>query len=130
MDRFTPEPASNYKVQAFEFFFENSKALLSFQSNSNLMEHTIQMEEVGNKGSFYVEKDGNRIAEMTFSKAGENMIIIDHTEVSDSLRGTGTGKAMVLEAVKWAREKNIKIMPLCPFANSVFKRNPDIRDVL
>ena len=124
-----PVQALNYKILAVGFF-ENTKPLVSFLPNSNLMQHTIEREDVGNKGSFYVEKEGSRVAEMTFSKAGENMVIIDHTEVSDSMRGTGAGKALVLEAVKWARENNKKIMPLCPFANSVFKRNPDIRDVL
>ena len=94
------------------------------------MQHTIQKEETGNKGAFFIENDGNRVAELTFSKAGENMIVIDHTEVSDSMRGTGSGKAMVLKAVEWAREDNLKIMPLCPFANSVFKRNLELRDVL
>ena len=94
------------------------------------MQHTIQLEETGNKGSFFIEKEGVRAGEMTFSKAGDKMIIIDHTEVSDSLRGTGAGKAMVLKAVEWARENQLKIMPLCPFANSVFKRSPNLRDVL
>ena len=29
-----------------------------------------------------------------------------------------------------AREKNIKIMPLCPFAAAMFKKLTDIQDVL
>jgi len=67
---------------------------------------------------------------MTYSKAGDTKIIIDHTEVDDSLRGQGAGKTMVMEAVKFAREHEIKILPLCPFAKSVFDKNQDIRDVV
>jgi predicted GNAT family acetyltransferase len=37
---------------------------------------------------------------------------------------------MVLKAVAFAREKRIHIIPLCPFAKSVFDRVPEIRDVL
>jgi predicted GNAT family acetyltransferase len=37
---------------------------------------------------------------------------------------------MVSAAVDYAREKHIKIIPLCPFAKSVFDRTPEFRDVL
>ncbi|HLP49538.1 MAG TPA: GNAT family N-acetyltransferase [Chitinophagales bacterium] len=90
----------------------------------------IQLEQEGNKGAFYVEENGKRLAEMTFSKAGENLIIIDHTEVSDALRGTGAGKKLVTSAVEYAREHKVKILPLCPFAKSVFDKTPEFADVL
>ncbi|HLP22301.1 MAG TPA: GNAT family N-acetyltransferase [Chitinophagales bacterium] len=90
----------------------------------------IQLEQEGNKGAFYVEENGKRLAEMTFSKAGENLIIIDHTEVSDALRGTGAGKKLVTTAVEYAREHKVKILPLCPFAKSVFDKTPEFADVL
>lgn len=64
----------------------------------------IQQEETDNKGSFYFEKEGERLAEMTFSKAGPEKIIIDHTEVSDTLRGTGMGVKLVEYAVEYARK--------------------------
>jgi hypothetical protein len=67
---------------------------------------------------------------MTYSKAGDNMIIIDHTDVSDNLRGQGAGKQLVMKAVEYARSNNIKILPLCPFAKSVFDKTPEIGDVL
>ena len=35
-----------------------------------------------------------------------------------------------MHIVKFARENNIKIIPLCPFAKSVFDRTESIRDVL
>lgn len=94
------------------------------------MQHHIQQAENGSKGAFFIEVEGERQAEMTYSKAGNSMIIIDHTDVSDSLRGTGAGQAMVEAAVQWARTNNVRIMPLCPFANSVFKKNPAYQDVL
>jgi uncharacterized protein len=62
--------------------------------------------------------------------AGEKLIIIDHTEVSDSLKGKGAGKQLVSKAVDYARENNIKIIPLCTFAKSVFDKVPDFQDVL
>jgi uncharacterized protein len=90
----------------------------------------IQFEESGSKGAFYVEENGVRLANMTFSKAGNNKIIIDHTEVSDSLRGKNVGKQLVATAVEYARNNNIKILPLCPFAKSVFNKVKEYQNVL
>ena len=90
----------------------------------------IQLEQTNNKGSFYIEESGTRLAEMTFSKAGNSLIIIDHTEVSNSLRGTGAGKQLVTSAVEYARKNSLKILPLCPFAKSVFDKTPEFADVL
>ncbi len=67
---------------------------------------------------------------MTFVFAGNDKIIIDHTEVNEGNNGKGFGKKMVAKAVEYAREKNIKIIPLCPFAKKVFDKTPEIRDVL
>lgn len=86
--------------------------------------------EHGSKGAFIIKENNLRVAEMTYSVAGENLIIIDHTEVSDTLRGTGAGKQLVTAAVNYAREKNIRIIPLCPFAKAVFDRTPEFSDVL
>lgn len=90
----------------------------------------IKLEQSQSKGSFYVQENGVRLAEMTFSKAGESRIIIDHTQVSDALRGTGAGLKLVAAGVEFARKNNLKIIPLCPFAKSVFDRKAEFRDVL
>jgi predicted GNAT family acetyltransferase len=65
----------------------------------------IQHEQSASKGAFYVEENGTRLAEMTYSKAGDTLIIIDHTEVSDALRGKGAGKQLVRAAVDHARKR-------------------------
>lgn len=91
---------------------------------------TILQSEQDNKGKFYIEKEGRELAHMTYVWAGTARIIIDHTEVDDAQRGTGAGKKMVLAAVDFARQKGIKILPLCPFAKSVFDKESGIQDVL
>jgi predicted GNAT family acetyltransferase len=90
----------------------------------------ILHEDNGQKGRFYIIENHAKEAEMTYTWAGTDRIIIDHTEVNESLKGKGAGKQMVLKAVDFAREKKIHIIPLCPFAKSVFDRLPEIRDVL
>lgn len=70
------------------------------------------------------------MAFMEFSKAGSDRIIISHTDVSDLLRGKNVGKQLVSAAVDYARTNHIKIVPLCPFARSVFDRVKEYADVL
>jgi uncharacterized protein len=90
------------------------------------MEH-IDKED---KGFFRVVADERTAGKMTYSRAGLERIIIDHTEVNPDFNGQGVGKKMVLAAIDFARKENLKIIPLCPFAKSVFDKNPELRDVL
>lgn len=81
------------------------------------------------RGAFAIERDGARLATMTYSMAGK-VAIIDHTEVSDVLKGTGAGKKLVAAAVEWARREGMHIVPVCSFAKTVFDRTPEYHDVL
>lgn len=82
------------------------------------------------RGMFKAEDNGEKAGLMTYSWTGKTMFIIDHTEVDPAYSGLGVGKKMVMAAVEYARQNNLKIIPLCPFAKSVFDKTPDIRDVL
>lgn len=90
----------------------------------------VQQRDNEHKGEFFVEQEGERLAEMTYSWAGTDKFIIDHTDVSDTLRGQGVGRYLLDAAVQFARDRQVKIIPLCPFAKSVFQKDASIRDVL
>lgn len=94
------------------------------------MTHPIQHEEQGTKGAFYIEHEGQRVAEMSYSRTNPSLIIIDHTEVDASLGGQGIGRRLLGDLVEWARGAGIKVIPLCPFAKAQFGKDPSIRDVL
>lgn len=95
-----------------------------------MAEYKIQQSETDPKGSFYIEENEVRVGEMTYSKAGEDRIIIDHTVVNETHKSLGLGEKMLRGAVDHAREKGLKIIPLCPFASAMFRRHEDLRDVL
>ena len=59
------------------------------------MSHTIHHQEQDAKGAFYIAHDGQRLAEMTYSRTNATMIIVDHTEVDPSLSGQGVGRALL-----------------------------------
>lgn len=90
----------------------------------------VKHQSDGMKGSFYVEEDAKRIAEMVYVMAGSEKMIIEHTEVGDSLRGQGVGMKLLEALVDEVRVTNIRVLPLCPFAKAAFQRRPDLQDVL
>ncbi|KQB38970.1 GCN5-related N-acetyltransferase [Flavobacterium daejeonense] len=94
------------------------------------MEEVLDVEYNDKKGYFYVKINDSIEAKMTFVFAGPHKIIIDHTEVNQGHNGKNFGKRMVEKAVSFAREKNLKILPLCPFAKKVFDKTPEYNDVL
>lgn len=81
-------------------------------------------------GSFTAVDNSREAGLMTYTWAGKEKMIIDHTEVNPEFSGRGVGKKMVLAAVEFARQQNIKILPLCPFAKSVFRKDKALHDVL
>lgn len=92
---------------------------------------TINLTETGSKGRYVTQPDpGGPEAELTFSRASDSLIIIDHTGVPDAYRGQKVGVALVTRAVEDARKGGYKILPLCPFAAAQFRRYPDWADVL
>ena len=90
----------------------------------------IQRQEHGKKGAFFIEEDGEWVAEMTYVRNAEDEITIDHTEVDESLQGQGIGEKLVAEGVKFARENHLKITVTCPYVKKVMDETPEFQDVL
>ncbi|MHA6685635.1 GNAT family N-acetyltransferase [Mesorhizobium sp. A556] len=90
----------------------------------------IELEDNGSKGRYVLRGPDGAEAEMTFTKIGEQKIIIDHTGVPDAFRGQGAGLRLVTRAVEDARAAGKKIIPLCPFAAAQFQRHKEWADVL
>ncbi len=90
----------------------------------------IIIEETDSKGIAFIGDKNNTSAEMTWSLAGKELIIIDHTEVSDMLKGKNIGRKLLDKVVEHVRKQGKKILPLCPFAKSVFDKDSSFSDVL
>ncbi|STJ88109.1 acyltransferase with acyl-CoA N-acyltransferase domain [Escherichia coli] len=75
----------------------------------------MEIREGHNK--FYInDKQGKQIAEIVFVPTGENLAIIEHTDVDESLKGQGIGKqlvAKVVEKMRREKTKNYPTMPIC-----------------
>jgi len=76
----------------------------------------IKQEDNGKKGRFVIYEDDKYAGEMTYVWTGDAAIIIDHTGVEEGFSGKGYAKQLVNKGIDFARNKGIKILPLCPYA--------------
>jgi predicted GNAT family acetyltransferase len=82
----------------------------------------------GAHGEFFVQRGGNRVAELSYQMSGEDAMV-GHTWVDPKLRGGALGQRLVEALVAWARRENRKIIPMCSYVRAVFARTPGYADV-
>lgn len=83
----------------------------------------------GSKGRYDLSTPSGK-GELTYSIASPVLVIADHTEVDDGLRGSGAAQALVERLISDARAEGFKIVPLCPFVKAQARRHPEWADVI
>lgn len=91
---------------------------------------TVEHRRTGNGGIFYVEYENEIAAEMVYHSVSDNKMIIEHTEVSEALRGKNIGLELVHAGVEYARHHGMKIIALCPFAKKILDKKAEWQDVV
>jgi uncharacterized protein len=94
------------------------------------MHASITHAEQGGLGVFALDKNGSRVAEMTYRRLGESRILVDHTHVDPALRGHGVARQLLDAAVAWARQTNTRISATCSYVVVQFARDASLRDVM
>lgn len=84
----------------------------------------------GNNKFYVGEDEQNPLGEITFEPSGDNVLVVDHTYVSDELRGQGVAGNLVDKVVTYAREEGKKINPTCSYAKDKMEKTPEYHDVL
>lgn len=83
----------------------------------------LKLNEAG-RGAFYLDEGQERLAEMEVS-VSKGVLTVYHTEVAERLKGKGVAGDLMKTMVSCAREKKLKVVPLCPYVHSRFKKDPD-----
>ncbi|MCX8182195.1 MAG: N-acetyltransferase [Candidatus Methanomethyliaceae archaeon] len=60
----------------------------------------------------------------------KDKMYIDATFTPEEHRGKGIGAKMMEAAINYAREKKLKIVPVCPFSVEFFKKHPEYKNML
>src|SRR6476661_4286760 len=71
--------------------------------------------------------DGFAIAEY---KLEPDKIIFTHTEVPPEHEGKGIGSALIRFALQSARERNLRVVPICPFFAAYIRKHEEVQDLL
>lgn len=79
---------------------------------------------------FLLNDNNETLAEVTFPYIDENTVNINHTYVSDSLRGQGIAGKLMKAAAEQLQSQNKKAVLTCSFAVKWFERNPEYSNLL
>lgn len=81
------------------------------------------------KHRFEVDLGGGSIAIAEYTlPAGK--IMFTHTEVPSEHEGKGIGSALIRYALNTARERGLKVIPICPFFAAYMQRHAEVQDLL
>lgn len=83
----------------------------------------LSLNEKGH-GHFFVNKNDEQIAEMQIGISGNDLTVY-HTEVSPEYEGQGLAKKLLSAMVDYARTNQLKVIALCPYVLSQFKRHAE-----
>ncbi len=84
----------------------------------------------GNSRFYIGDSEENDIARITYYYKEDKVIVIDHTFVSVELRGKAIAGRLLSEVINFAKENNLKIIPLCSYAVLKMTRNDEYADIL
>ncbi|TVR16997.1 MAG: N-acetyltransferase [Balneolaceae bacterium] len=93
---------------------------------------------MNNQNELIDNKERNRFELKTEDKTAfidyiinkNGMIFLTHTEVPVGLEGKGIASEMVLQALKIIEERELKLVPICPFVTSYVMRHPEWKKLL
>nr|WP_314257492.1 GNAT family N-acetyltransferase [uncultured Devosia sp.] len=92
-------------------------------------ELTVLREDGATRGRYVIKLAPGFEAEMTYRKAEDGTITVDHTGVPPEYEGRGIAAKLVNKAVADAREQGFKIMPVCSYVVAQFRRHPEWADL-
>jgi len=58
------------------------------------------------------------------------VLSLPYVEAAPALRGTGAAGRLMQDVAEHARRSNLKIVPICGYAVSWFRRHPEYKDTL
>ncbi|CAM5187839.1 putative protein OS=Ureibacillus acetophenoni OX=614649 GN=SAMN05877842_111122 PE=4 SV=1 [Ureibacillus acetophenoni] len=91
------------------------------------MEFTLN-EKSPQNFAFEYKKDGENLAEIEWIQKGDVMVM-NHTYVSEVLRGQGIAKKLLDKAAEYAREHNYKMEAVCSYVVAAFDGSTAYDDV-
>lgn len=90
------------------------------------MEYELINNEKKRRYEFHVE---DRVAFSEYILA-KDKIYLTHTEVPNELAGRGIGSALIGAVLEDIKQKDLTLVPLCPFVALYLQRNPEWKSLV
>lgn len=74
-------------------------------------------------GEFRLFSNEQQAGELIVEKSPGKLTVY-HTEVEPAFEGKGFAKLLLNKLVSYARENDLKIVPICPYVDAQFRRHP------
>ena len=79
---------------------------------------------------FRLPLNGAGEAFIEYAELGPGRLDLLHTVVPPEARDQGIGSEIVEQALRYAREHDLRIVPSCPFVAAYLEEHPEYRDVV
>ena len=78
----------------------------------------------------FVTRTGERESRLFYIPVAPDVVDFRNTWVDPASRGQGVGEALVLAALRWARDGGLRVIPTCGFVATVVRRHPEFEPLL
>ena len=80
--------------------------------------------------SRYELRLGEKLIGFAAYRRRPDRIVFTHTEIDESLEGSGFGSRLAAGALDDVRRQGLEVAPLCPFISAFIQRHPEYEDLV
>ena len=95
---------------------------MSDEFDDEAVEHEVE------SSRFAVRRDGH-LAVLEYQLFSDK-VVFTHTEVPRELEGHGVGASLARTGLEWARARELRVVPVCPFVAAYIGRHPEYVDLV
>jgi uncharacterized protein len=85
---------------------------------------SIEREELNGVHEFVLRLDGERAGSLEYTRPDVGLLRIEYVEVAPEVRGTGLARRLVEQAMAFAADHDLRVVPVCGYARAVISRDP------
>lgn len=86
---------------------------------------TADVQDAPDRKRYEITQDGRLAGFAEYQLVRGDRIVFTHTEIDPDFGGQGLGSVLVAEALADARERELQIVPICPFVAKYVHEHPE-----
>jgi predicted GNAT family acetyltransferase len=96
-----------------------------------MSEEKVSPEVVLNEVAHRFEiREGSDLAVLEYRLRNGDRLVLTHTGVPPHLEGRGFGTLLARSALEYAREHQLRVVPLCSFVQAYLQRHPEYTNLV